>query len=107
MAAGCSGPEIQAALRWASVEALQIYEVVQRETYGDWLIRAETVKLTGARASSLHAEGKHLPVYEPEHMIADVLATREEMRGRAERADSIDVNLIRNMGVDGIVADTD
>ena len=40
-------------------------------------------------------------------MIADVLATREEMRSRAERADSIDVNLIRNMGVDGIVADTD
>ena len=41
MAAGCTGPEIQAALRWASVEALQIYEVVQRETYGDWIIRAE------------------------------------------------------------------
>ena len=107
MAAGCSGPEIQAALRWASVEALQIYQVVQRETYGDWIMRAETVKLTGARASSLHAEGKHLPVYEPEHMVADVLASREEMRSRAERADSGDAHLIRNTGVDGIIADTD
>ena len=106
MAAGCSGPEIQAALRWASIEALQIYQVVQRETYGDWIIRAETVKLTGARASSLHAEGKHLPVYEPEHMVADVLASREEMRSRAERADSSDASLIRNTGVDGVVADT-
>ena len=105
MAAGCTGPEIQAALRWASVEALQIYEVVQRETYGDWIIRAEGVKLTGARASSLHAEGKHLPVYEPEHMIADVLATREELRNRAERSDANDAHLIRNMGVDGIIAD--
>lgn len=105
LAAGCSGPEIQAALRWASVEALQIYEVVQRDTYGGWLVRAETIKLTGARASSLHAEGKHLPVYEPEQMIADVVATRDEMRARAERADSSDKNLIHAMGVDGVLND--
>ena len=105
MAAGCSGPEIQAALRWASVEALQIYQVVQRETYGDWIMRAETVKLTGARASSLHAEGKHLPIYEPETMIADVLATREELRSRSERADANDANLIHAMGVNGVIAD--
>ena len=106
MAAGCSGPEIQAALRWASVEALQIYQVVQRETYGDWIMRAETVKLTGARASSLRAEGKHLPIYEPEAMIADVLATREELRSRSERADANDANLIHAMGVNGVIADT-
>ena len=106
-AAGCTGPEIQAALRWASDDALKVYQVVQRETYGDWLMRAEKVKLTGARASSLHAEGRHLPVYEPENMIADALATREEMRSRAEHADNNDAALIRNMGVDGVVGDDD
>ena len=68
-------------------------------------MRAETVKLTGARASSLHAEGKHLPIYEPETMIADVLATREELRSRSERADANDANLIHAMGVNGVIAD--
>ena len=106
-AAGCSGPEIQAALRWASDEALKVYQVVQRETYGGWLVRAEQIKLTGARASSLHAEGRHLPVYEPENMIADALATREEMRSRAEHADNNDIGVIRNLGVDGVVGDDD
>ena len=107
LAAGCSGPEIQAALRWASDEALQIYQVVQRETYGDWLIRAEQVKLTGARASSLHAEGKHLPVYEPENMVADALGTREELRNRAERSDNGDIAIIRSLGVEGVLGDDD
>ena len=53
MAAGCTDGQIQAALRWASDEALQVYKVVQREDYGDWITRAGTAKLTGARASSL------------------------------------------------------
>ena len=103
LAAGCSGPEIQAALRWASDEALKIYQVVQRETYGGWLIRAERIKLTGARASSLHAEGRHPPVYEPENMIADALGTREAMRSQAEQADNADIGIIRDLGVEGIV----
>ena len=96
-----------AVLRWASDEALQIYQVVQRETYGDWLIRAEQVKLTGARASSLHAEGKHLPVYEPENMVADALGTREELRNRAERSDNGDIAIIRSLGVEGVLGDDD
>ena len=77
--------------------------VVQRETYGGCLIRAEQVKLTGARASSLHAEGMHPPVYEPENMIADALGTREAMRNRAGQADNADIGIIRDLGVDGIV----
>ena len=107
LAAGCSGPEIQAALRWASDESLKVYQVIQRETYGGWLIAAEQVKLTGARASSLHAEGRHLPVYEPESMIADALGTREELRSRAEHADNADMNIIRSLGVEGVVDEED
>jgi hypothetical protein len=107
LAAGCSGPEIQAALRWASDESLKVYQVIQRETYGGWLIAAEQVKLTGARASSLHAEGRHLPVYEPESMLADALGTREELRSRAEHADNADMTIIRSLGVEGVVDEED
>jgi len=104
LAAGCSDAQIQAALRWASREALQVYSVVQREEYGGWLIRAETVKLSGARASSLHAEGKHLPTYEAEQMLGDAMAFRDDLRRRAEHADLADERTIAALGVDGIVA---
>ena len=103
LAAGCTDAQIQAALRWASREALQVYSVVQREEYGSWLIRAETVKLSGARASSLHAEGKHLPTYETESMIGDALELRDDLRRRAEHADLADQRTIAALGVDGIV----
>ena len=59
MAAGCQDSEIQAALRWSSEDALNIYKVPNAGVYGGWLRRAERVKLTGARAISLQ---RPLPV---------------------------------------------
>ena len=66
MAAGCTDGQIQAALRWASDEALQVYKVVQREDYGDWITRAGTAKLTGARASSLKEATKQAVHVDPD-----------------------------------------
>jgi hypothetical protein len=51
MAADCSDAQIQAALRWASNDALKCYKVANKEAYGGWLIRAEKVKLTGERTT--------------------------------------------------------
>ena len=65
LAAGCSDGQIQAALRWASAEALLIYKVIQREDYGDWITRGETQRTTGARASTLRVDGGLLPAYGP------------------------------------------
>ena len=67
LAAGCTDAQIQAALRWASAEALLIYKVIQREDYGDWLTRGQTQRTTGARAASLRIEGGQLPAYGPAH----------------------------------------
>ena len=72
---------------------------IKRATLAD-MLRAQ---LSGARASSLHAEGKHLPTYETESMIGDALELRDDLRRRAEHADLADQRTIAALGVDGIV----
>ena len=67
LAAGCTDAQIQAALRWASAEALLIYKVIQREDYGDWITRGQVQRTTGARAASLRLDGGQLPAYGPAH----------------------------------------
>ena len=67
LAAGCTDAQIQAALRWASAEALLIYKVIQREDYGDWITRGQVQRTTGARAASLRRDGSQLPTYGPAH----------------------------------------
>ena len=64
LAAGCTDAQIQAALRWASSEALLIYKVIGREDYGDWITRGQTARTTGARAAAL-SDGAQLPAYGP------------------------------------------
>ena len=158
LASGCSDGQIQAALRWASAEALLIYKVIQREDYGGWITRGETARTTGARASalrvdggqlpaygpaaegdmapadiaaasrfapehgswllraeaikltakrvaSLPSEGRHMPTTGPEDMLAGMLAEHAELSKRAKHSDGVDADLIRALGVDGIVED--
>ena len=160
LAAGCSDGQIQAALRWASAEALLIYKVIQREDYGSWitrgetqrttgaraaalrvdgsqlpaygpaaegdvapaeimaasrfapeqgswLLRAEAVKLTADRAASLPSEGRHVPTTGPEDLLAGMLAEYPELARRAKHSDGIDAELIKALGVDGVVDDAE
>ena len=53
LASGCSDIQIQAALRWASAEALAEYKQINAEVYGGWILGAEKQKLTGLRAAGL------------------------------------------------------
>ena len=46
-----SRPSASGALRWASDDAMNIYSTVNREQYGSWLLAAQAVRLTGARAA--------------------------------------------------------
>ena len=157
LAAGCTDAQIQAALRWASAEALLIYKVIGREDYGDWitrgqtarttgaraaalsdgaqlpaygptghgdvdpaaiaavsrfapeqgswLTRAEAIKLTAGRAEALPSEGRHMPVTGPEDMLADMLAAHQDIAKRAQRSDGVDSELVRTLGVPGVVED--
>ena len=160
LAAGCTDGQIQAALRWASLEALLIYKVIQREDYGDWLARGETQRTTGARAAALRtdggqlpaygppgeydpspadiaaasrfapeqgswllrseavkltadrlqtlgSEGRHMPTTGPEDLLAGMLAEHHELSRRAKQSDGADAELIKIIGVDGIVDDAD
>ena len=160
LAAGCTDGQIQAALRWASTEALLIYKVIQREDYGDWLARGETQRTTGARAAALRtdggqlpaygppgehdpspadiaaasrfapeqgswllrseavkltadrlqtlgSEGRHMPTTGPEDLLAGMLAEHHELSRRAKHSDGADAELIKIIGVDGIVDDAD
>ena len=52
-AAGCSDNEIQAALRWASVEALNTYRGTSKATYGSWLERAAVATFTVFRGRAV------------------------------------------------------
>jgi hypothetical protein len=88
MAAGCSDGEIQAALRWASEDALKIYKVPNKEQYGGWLQRAERVKLTGVR---LAAMPRPPPQFDNDHLAALVLADERPLRRAAERGDAEDI----------------
>ena len=53
IAAGCSDAQVQAALRWASAEALAEYKQINAEVYGGWILAGEKQKLTGLRAAGL------------------------------------------------------
>ena len=53
IAANCTDAQVQAALRWASAEALAEYKQINAEVYGGWILSAEKQKLTGLRAAGL------------------------------------------------------
>ena len=53
LAAKCTDAQIQAALRWASAEALAEYKQINAEHYGEWILNSERQKLTGARDADL------------------------------------------------------
>ena len=86
MAAGATDAEIQAALRWASVEALRIYEVRNAEHYGNLIRRAEATRLTGMRFVSLQRR-------QPQHDHVDAAVALESARAdllvQARRSDDI------------------
>ena len=84
LAAGCTDPQIQAALRWSSLEALQEYKVVNAEHYGSWILKSERQKLTGARAASLASS---LPRTDDLDMYRAIYNSRAECRQDAAVGD--------------------
>jgi len=88
VAAGCSDGEVQAALRWASEDALKVYKVSNKEQYGGWLLAAEKVKLTGVR---LAAMPRPPPEYDNERRAALVLQTAPTVMRTAEAGDTEDI----------------
>lgn len=63
LAAGCSDAEIMAALRWSTLESLQVYKNANPAQYGEWLKKAERQRLTGMRLVNLAQEvGRPLPI---------------------------------------------
>ena len=53
IAAKCTDAQVQAALRWASAEALAEYKQINAEVYGGWILSAEKQKLTGLHTAGL------------------------------------------------------
>jgi len=88
VAAGCSDGEVQAALRWASEDALKVYKVANKETYAGWLIRAERVKLTGVRLASMP---RPPPEYDNEERAAAILTSAATLVRTATAGDAEDV----------------
>ena len=84
LAAKCTDAQIQAALRWASAEALQEYKNITPEAYGEWLLAAERVKLNNVmRARDL----PRMPRTDDlDHMVA-IQAAQAQCRRDAEVAD--------------------
>ena len=104
MAADCTDAQIQAALRWASEDALKIYKVANREAYGGWLRRAERAKLTGERARTLQADkGRAHPPFENEHELAFDMQQAGLMERTAAAADARDDSVVTEGGVDGLI----
>ena len=103
MAAGCSDAQIQAALRWASEDALKIYKVANHDVYGGWLRSAEGVKLTGERAITLQADMRALPVTEPEQEIELLVATGAAIDRAAGGADATDLRTVSQGGVEALI----
>ena len=90
VAAGCSDGEVQAALRWATEDALKVYRVPNKEQYGGWLERAERVKLTGVR---LAAMPRPPPPIDNERRAALVLDAAHGLDRTAAAGDADDVAL--------------
>lgn len=97
MAAGRTDAEIQLALRWASPEALRIYQVANAELYGQWLIDAERQELTGMRAIQVPRPTAR-PLPEHDHLVrnATLRAERMDLIARAGRADRSASNALEN-----------
>jgi len=104
MAAGCTDAQIQAAVRWASEDALKIYKVTNREAYGDWLVRAERAKLTGERATTLHVDHRHMPITSHDELVASFLGERDALEKTSDTADAADERAVAALGIDGFTA---
>ena len=87
MTAGCSDSQIQAALRWASTEALEEYKKAQPEAYGGWLMRAERQCLTAVMAHNLP---RVFPQLNNDERAEQILQARS---GLFQAADSADKHL--------------
>jgi hypothetical protein len=82
LAAGCSDTQIQAALRWASEDAVNTYKTINAEGYGSWLLAAEGERLTGTRARNLP---RPTPRTDFDDMAAEFLASEEDLNVEALR----------------------
>ena len=80
MAAKCSNLQIQAALRWASEEALELYAITSEDAYGGWLLDAEKVRLTATMA---HHLPRAMPVLDNDDAAAAFIAGRHAMDAEA------------------------
>ena len=98
LAAGCTDAQIQAALRWASADAVEIYKVANREQYGGWLLRAEKEQLTGERLIQLLEQRRFIPVTDGDELAGIYLDQRKELDSTAERADTRDSALLAAIG---------
>ena len=84
LAAKCSNAQIQAALRWASAEALDLYAVTSEKSYGDWLLAAEQIKLTATMA---HHLPRAMPTYDVEDLATALLDDRLQTLAAADAMD--------------------
>ena len=85
MAANCSNLQIQAALRWASAEALELYAITSEDAYGGWLLEAERVRLTATMA---HHLPRALPVYDGDDAAAALYNGCHALNAEAAAADT-------------------
>ena len=93
LSAKCSNAQIQAALRWASEEALGLYAVTEEREYGSWLHRAEQVQLTATMA---HHLPRAMPTYDAEEVAEAFLVDRADTISEANIADrAIDDTITR------------
>ena len=84
MAAGCSDAQIQACLRWASDEALDLYKRTSDEDYGGWLLRGEQQRLSQLQLTN-HLP-RALPRVDADDMAAAMLTSRLELAQESGRA---------------------
>lgn len=85
LAANFADAEIQAALRWSSLEALEVYKNTNMERYGGWILAAEQTRLTGMRAVNLP---RRLPTCDNIARAQTVIAARRETTAAADVADA-------------------
>ena len=73
--------QIQAALRWASDDALRLYRRTEADKYGGWLLGAERVNLTAAMTHHLPRAATHVGGDgEVAAMIGDLVLRAEAVR---------------------------
>ena len=84
LAAGRTDGQIQAALRWASAEALAEYKMINKEVYGGWILGAEKQILTGRRACNLP---RRTPQHDYIERVMQIQNERQECFREAALAD--------------------